>query len=365
MKYTLMQKNEQVADLDMDVYFGLVQTVFKIHNPERLPLSVRYADKDTSASMSSWFRYRNIPKTREGLKGFLYTGRDISISKLSLKSFGLNLTDQYWFKPYGSSIRWDEVSFLKNDFSGVPLRRNIDAETPSPDYCTNGNLEKYWTISDGIRFLLKKGQKPFRQQPYNEVIASKLFAKANMPHVDYECQMIDSIPWSSCPCFIDENTEFIPAWEILEVTSKDETESRYIHFLTCMDVLQVPVSKEEIDQMLQFDYMIHNRDRYYGNFGFIRDVNTLKFLGLAPLFDHGNSLWFDELDAYIKNDKEPLRPFHGSWNNCHGDWLNRLTDEDIQDIIHSTLQENPDIHESRIQKIISTVLYRKNDLTIS
>ena len=38
------------------------------------------------------------------------------------------------------------------------------------------------------------------------------------------------------------------------------------------------------------DYLIMNEDRHLNNFGIIRDVNTLKWLDVAPIFDNGQSL---------------------------------------------------------------------------
>ena len=41
------------------------------------------------------------------------------------------------------------------------------------------------------------------------------------------------------------------------------------------------------------DYIIANTDRHYGNFGFIRNVNTLEWEGFAPIFDTGNAMFYD------------------------------------------------------------------------
>ena len=42
--------------------------------------------------------------------------------------------------------------------------------------------------------------------------------------------------------------------------------------------------------MFLLDYLILNEDRHLNNFGIIRDVNTLKWLDVAPIFDNGQSL---------------------------------------------------------------------------
>ena len=40
------------------------------------------------------------------------------------------------------------------------------------------------------------------------------------------------------------------------------------------------------------DYILTNTDRHYNNFGVLRDTHTLKFIGLAPIFDTGNSMFW-------------------------------------------------------------------------
>ena len=42
--------------------------------------------------------------------------------------------------------------------------------------------------------------------------------------------------------------------------------------------------------MFILDYLILNEDRHLNNFGIIRDVNTLKWIDIAPIFDNGQSL---------------------------------------------------------------------------
>jgi hypothetical protein len=62
--------------------------------------------------------------------------------------------------------------------------------------------------------------------------------------------------------------------------------------------------------MITVDYIIANEDRHFGNFGLLRNGDTLEWLGAAPIFDSGSSLGFDfstpeiEADTAIRN-----RPF--------------------------------------------------------
>ena len=53
--------------------------------------------------------------------------------------------------------------------------------------------------------------------------------------------------------------------------------------------------------MLTVDFIIANTDRHYNNFGFLRNPDTLKWLGLAPVFDSGTSMFHDEILYNLKN----------------------------------------------------------------
>lgn len=57
-----------------------------------------------------------------------------------------------------------------------------------------------------------------------------------------------------------------------------------------MEAWHIPCGEKEIGTMLLFDEFIKNGDRHLGNFGFLRSTETGKFLGMAPLFDHGACL---------------------------------------------------------------------------
>ena len=50
--------------------------------------------------------------------------------------------------------------------------------------------------------------------------------------------------------------------------------------------------------MIVLDYLIVNEDRHQNNFGVVRNAETLEYLGAAPIYDSGTSLWFDKPPAW-------------------------------------------------------------------
>ena len=86
--------------------------------------------------------------------------------------------------------------------------------------------------------------------------------------------------------------------------------------------------------MLVLDFLICNQDRHFGNFGALRDAVTLEWLGMAPVFDSGTSLWQDKLppDIHARADAA-AKPFR----NTHGKQL-ELVANDLDWVDFSALQ---------------------------
>lgn len=311
MNMILMNKTVPVANLKMDTDSGLILSIGKMQNPEYLPVLTIYY-KDKAAGLRKWLSTRSIPKTRKNLPILLEQAGVETADALSLKSLGLNLSDQYWFKPENSNIKWSEVNLFENDF--LPQRFSATneintASSYSPDVSSNGELSKFWLIKNGERYLYKESTAPYYQQNYNEVFASKLLAKMDIQHVDYDFDKIGKITYSICKTFITPDTEYVPALYIKDVLPKTNNENNYMHFVRCMNELKIPCNQKQLDVMLTFDYLINNADRHFGNFGFIRDVNTLQFKGIAPLFDQGNSLWYQSQKMDMILSEQEAKPF--------------------------------------------------------
>ena len=86
------------------------------------------------------------------------------------------------------------------------------------------------------------------------------------------------------------------AWHIRNVLKKENNISEYNHLLACCQKLgmkDIPKIEAQICQMLTVDSIIANSDRHFNNFGFVRNAETLEWLGLAPVFDTGTSLFHD------------------------------------------------------------------------
>lgn len=158
----LMHKNDIVAGFGL--YNGRPSMVTKIYRPDLLPVGIGQCSYPDDADILSWYMSRSVPVGRSGydrLKDAL--GDCCSTDEALLMSFGISLTDTYWFKLENSDMTWDGLDPHDNSFSSDLLNIRYDLfKKPgiSPDYTTNGTLEKFWTLSDGDRLFIKSGEFP-------------------------------------------------------------------------------------------------------------------------------------------------------------------------------------------------------------
>ena len=371
MEYSLMHKNVLVADLDLDNETGHILKIIKIFNVQHFPVGI--VDKNGIAdrvALNDWWVDRSIPASRSGVKKALEV-LNISNPKILLtKCFGLSLSDQYWIKPQNEDISWETVNFFDNEFSedigdvlwGKQLNKD-DVNYHSPDNTSDGCLKKRWKIVNGKRCLLKSGSTPFMQQPFNEVIASIIMDRLNIPHVPYSVIFDeDGQPYSICEDFITGNTELVSAWRVMQANKKRSDVSVYQHYINCCEAFGIKDNVHAIDQMIVVDYIIANEDRHQNNFGLVRNANTLEWLYPAPIYDSGSSLGYDKLTNQILSGKaiecKPFKKTHEEQLNLvtSFDWISfdalKGIDKDIKEVFANAGEY---IDENRVNAIISSI----------
>lgn len=343
LKYTLMHNNIDVAEIEIEEDVGVIINIGKITNEDHLPAEVMN-NGSIRAALNKWWTRRSIPASRMGINDALETLGVYNTQILLTKCLGLSLSDHYWVKPENSDMPWESVNFFDNDFSddiGDVLfghaSRSINFDYSSPDNTSDGNLQKRWKIIDGKRCLLKSSSAPYRQQPVNEVIASRILDRLGIDHIPYTLTWIDGKPYSVCENFVTKNSELVSAARIMQIRPKANNENAYLHLVNVCKELGVDIVPS-LDRMIVFDYIIANEDRHFGNFGLLRDPETLEWLGAAPLFDNGSSLWYNKLTNQIPTADIECKPF----KKTHGeqlklvtslDWFDKLKLDGIEDEI--------------------------------
>lgn len=319
MQVFLMNKDTEVMKLEFEEDKNLFSNVIQIKNIKYAPLSIyiTYQDnKDVLTEVNKWFKGRNIPIWRDDLFYLLKRLNVHAADELLMKSYALSLSDQYWIKPCNSKLKYKDINFFENgfgysDFLDITfnesyIKKKISLMTPNNT--TDGRLKKTWIIENNKRILIKGGYKDNPNAPINEYLASMICKYLGIKHVDYELDVINEKLVSKCEDFIDENTEFITAYSILKDELIGNYKDIYERYIKILENNGISDARDNLEDMILLNYLIMNVDRHLNNFGIIRDVNTLKWISIAPIFDSGEAMNFEMLDddTMVINDNGRL-----------------------------------------------------------
>lgn len=224
------------------------------------------------------------------------------------------LTDTFWVKGVSSKLRWGNVSPFRNDYSRVISAYalegvNIRGENKnylSPDISTGGTFPHTWKYNGGNILFVKAGSKytlggsNSGREPYSEYYASVIGKFLGFNILDYTIKYhrrhdnrVDCV--TECKCFTSEKVGSVPAYRLglhsyedvlnycKRLSKKD--------FETCLD-------------MYFLDCLLVNTDRHFGNIEFFIDNDTLKVLGIVPIYDNNYSLVPRLMEGYEDFRKE-------------------------------------------------------------
>lgn len=385
MKCFLMNKNTEVLIADYNTTLKGFSELYEIKNLDYAPLIIKnifLKDKNNNLllkELTQWFKGRGIPSLRDDLDLLLAKLNVTTKEELLDKAFALSLSDQYWVKPFESRIDYKDINFFEHefnsaDFTNATFSNSNDYSTKisliSPNNTTDGRLKKTWIVEQGKRYLLKGGFKNEVMQPFNEVLASMICDRLGFYHTKYTLNIVSNKVVSKCECFINKDTELVTAYQILH--NNCDKENAYEEYIKILENKGIKNAREKLEDMFILDYIIMNEDRHLNNFGIIRDVNTLEWLDVAPIFDNGEALnildyddeeviisgqgrffykveSFDKVLDYIKNIKRfDLDKLDGVVEEFD-ELLHQYTD-----ITHMT--------DRRINKICTLLLSRINNL---
>jgi hypothetical protein len=359
--YRIKHKNINVADVV--IKNGDIIDIVDIYEPEHLPYKYIDDKQKNIFLLNSWIEHRGIPLSREDYQAILDEYQVASSKELTVLSYGLNLTDHYWICEKNDEKKWEDVNFLDNAFSArigeiLPELSEKYQDFINPDLSSNGRLKKYWIINNGARELCKAGSGDLRQEPYNECIASRLSDCLDIDHVNYKIVKHDNEIFSNCPCMIDKDLEFVNAFGVF--LKGEKTGSKYNDYLNACGMMGINNAREEIDKMIILDFLIRNTDRHVGNFGILRNSQTLKWEKIAPVFDNGNSLWHNAQGVqFIRADSKCDSRSFTSDNKDNvalvGDpgWFDKSKLNNFGQIITDTFKLNKNMENERIDKIVS------------
>lgn len=302
--YFLMHKDDVAATVTIDDVTGAMLRVAPQTQPELLPLGGRKSPDE----LRGWWQRRAVPVSQGIVQRYLEQMGLPTPQAYLVRNLGLSLSDHYWIKPVDAALTWSDVSLFSNDFrdpvgalsftqpaGDLPVAH---ASSYSPGSSLQGDLKKAWIISDGKRMLVKGNHGANSQESLNEVAATLLHRKqGRMPFAAYLPYRLEDAAQYGCICedFCSETLEFVPAIDVVQSKKKDNATSVFEHFIRVCEAHGLPetVSRPFLEYQILTDFLLTNVDRHLNNFGVLRDTGTLRFVSMAPIFDSGNSMFWN------------------------------------------------------------------------
>ncbi len=338
--FYLMHRDDPVCTVSIDLVTGAMLRVSQKKVQELLPLG---GALDVQM-LRKWWQRRAVPVGQGKIQRILEQMGITTPQEYLVKNLGLSLTDHYWIKPLDMELGWEDINLFTNDFrdpvgdmqfedSAAPIE--LPANAFSPSSSVQGELRKKWIIAEGKRCLVKGNHGSHSQESLNEVVATLLHSRQNsQPFVSYKPMKMDDHSQVYCVCesFTSNTVELIPAIDVVESRKKNHATSVYEHFIgVCGEYgLDESITRPFLEYQILTDYILTNTDRHLNNFGVLRDTSTLKFIGMAPIFDSGNSMFWQSPKLPEYDDLQSIQV--NSFRQTENELLGYVTDPHLVDL---------------------------------
>lgn len=246
---------------------------------------------------------------------------------VSLCAYAVSISDDYWFKPKHSKLKFKDVSLMGDMMFDASLKglttfypnRNVI----TPELTTVGSYEKGWRIINNEWWLYKSGTK---EEIFSELFYASLFELLNLPtaHYEYEEGYIKSKNFATKYNF-----------EPMAALAGDNEDYSYIYSL--LKDIKLDIAKDYL-RLCFFDVVLNNIDRHNQNLGVLRDKNSGKIVSLAPNFDDNLSLISRDKSLILSTDEGFLKQFIKLIKN-NEEIKNCLKEIDIPELDEKILKE--------------------------
>lgn len=360
-------KNKNKTVLTFSINRGIFQNV-RVECKNLLPYALYARVNLTGENIKYWLERRCIAEARPNLDKFMHDCKCTEKYVLALKNHALSLADSYWIEKEEEHLDWNQINLFKNEYSnniGLHLLGVEDSpiKGTSPDICTNGVQPKIWLKENDENYLYKFSKTPFDQEPFNEVICSEIaLAFRSLTSVEYTLAKFRGKYASKCKSFIAEGVEYVPALYLYN-KKEDAAGNMFMSLIRKFKDLNIVNAEDFMYEMTVFDAIINNTDRNLGNFGLLRDTDTGEFICMAPIFDNGNSMWFDERAEMINGEAVRVQPMDLDYKEMFN--FVKRANVDFELLEYEVQKSNEflrnNIEEERAKKINESIIKRMDD----
>ena len=370
-----MHENDKLALFEYENQ-SILAVVINEKMIDKLPL-LEISSKSLEDKVAKWILNRSIPVTRQRIEVDLSMLDTKNVYDYMISNLGLSLTDHYWICPNDSDYTWENINLYQNDFSSaysLDLRddeKSIAGKTNFvPSASLKGDLKKKWIIDDvGTRRLVKGNYNNTCRQSLCEVLATQIHKRqGKFEYTPYSLIKISSdgqiILGCECPNYTDINTEFVAAIDIVNSFKKSNQSNYFETYVQYCgeNGIDINYMREFMEYQILTDFIITNTDRHLNNFGVIRDSKTLQLIKPAPIFDSGNSMFYNT--GNIKEDYDLLNIGVTSFRKFEIELLQYVSNPMMVDIsllpsgeeVHRIFIQDPATNKETVDKLVQAYL---------
>ena len=296
-----MRKDTPVCEFDvrtMDDKRVAVE-VITVFDEKRMPLEMQFEPN------IAHYIVRRLAPVIYGYLGYsvLLDGEPLAASLENVIDYtgGLSLIDDFWMMRKGDSTKsWAGCNLFDNEISGAVSDIAFSGEgtceisgfVRSPEFTTDGMVDKAWRRIGGKTYLYKAGlswKGPYGTEQFAEFYAEQIAERLHLKYVKYTLDVWMDKLCSVCELFTSERLSYVAAERLsLDISS----------FIQSLD--RGSSIYQDLADTILFDALALNM-RHLGNFGFIQDNDTMEIVGLSPIFDNGMALFGDVPNRELSN----------------------------------------------------------------
>lgn len=284
----LMHKNDKVCECKFDSR-GYLENVSKIYTEDLLPVGV--GGENINIEMQKWILSRSIAQNRKDIGAL----REFYGSDTFIPQMGLSLFDCYWFSNDGEPI-WEHVNAFDNwdcrmDSVYLMLARPEEKQGinyNSPNLTVPGRDPRIW-------YRMDEGDVSGADSPNEDVKElCLLYSNAQAQMALYKKGIDNPVVakrtyvilhnniYARVSAYTSKEREIV-SLDALYHTVYDPQKSNMENLAHCCEHYEIPGWKEFFTNMTKFDEAIGNTERELSDVYVLRDSNTLKIIGFAPL----------------------------------------------------------------------------------
>lgn len=328
MRYFLLNKNSIVAACVMES--GIEESLKLMDVRGTLPAGMK--------SVTAWINNRKASKHNHHLKELMTECGCDTLSGFIDVTHAASVNDTFWVKRENDPSEWEDVSLYTNDFNETISKlafyglgiADLEMSSTSPELVTGGSFPKCLKKEkDGI-YLYKKGLEHTYNgglEPYGEVMTGEIASVICSDSVRYDLVNMHGTIASRCRLFTDEKYGYVP---MSAIAPGGMSVNELYEYMAGFD----DGSEERFREMLVCDAVTFNQDRHAGNFGVMIDNDSVKPLGMAPVFDFNLAFLPYVLDEEFENIGDKLLEYGPKL----GDDFTRLGQQAMTDRIADRLK---------------------------